>query len=176
MNCGRRNLQLTLAILKPDLVSMPLHLEHVRSVILRNNFFILQSQVLNMSRSKAEEFYAEHSNKFFFNRLVTYMSSGPCHVHIMARENAISEWRKLMGMTKVFRTRYLEPGSIRGQVGLTDTRNSTHGSDSDETARQEMIFFFPTFDRDQIVNEVFPKIPESNLSVMLDRVKFVHTI
>ena len=53
-----------------------------------------------------------------------------------------------MGPTKVFKTRYEQPDTIRGLFGITDTRNSSHGSDSEETARQEIQFFFPEFDFD----------------------------
>ena len=53
-----------------------------------------------------------------------------------------------MGPTKVFKTRYEQPNTIRGLFGITDTRNSSHGSDSEETARQEIQFFFPEFDFD----------------------------
>jgi len=58
-----------------------------------------------------------------------------------------------MGPTKVFKTIYDDPQSIRGQFGLTDTRNSTHGSDSDETARKEINFFFPEFNVDDWFKE-----------------------
>ena len=54
----------------------------------------------------------------------------------------------MMGPTKVFKTRYEQPDTIRGLFGITDTRNSSHGSDSEETARQEIQFFFPEFDFD----------------------------
>ncbi|KAB7506682.1 Nucleoside diphosphate kinase 6 [Armadillidium nasatum] len=63
----------------------------------------------------------------------------------MAHENAILKWRQLMGPTKVFRAHIESPNSIRGNIGLTDTRNSTHGSDSVENATQEIKFFFPEF-------------------------------
>ncbi|XP_053385399.1 nucleoside diphosphate kinase 6-like [Mercenaria mercenaria] len=81
------------------------------------------------------------------------MSSGPISTHILARDNAIVEWRKLMGATKVFKTIHDDPDSIRGKFGLTDTRNSTHGSDSDENALKEMNFFFPEFDVADWYNE-----------------------
>ena len=86
------------------------------------------------------------------------------------------EWRTLMGPTKVFRSRFTDPETIRGQVGLTDTRNSTHGSDSDETARQEMKFFFPKFDPDLFFVNDSKKIPENNFDLHLDKDNFVHRI
>ena len=141
-------LQLTLAILKPDVTAHPHVVHKIKEAILERGFYIVRSKRLHLTRGRAGEFYKEHEGKFFHNRLVTFMSSGPISTHILARENAISEWRKLMGPTKVFKTIHEDPGSLRGQFGLTDTRNSTHGSDSDETARREIGFFFPEFNID----------------------------
>ena len=127
-------LHLTLAIFKPDLTIRPFSLEHVRHLLIKNDFIVIKSKQEHLSKNKVKEFYKEHEGKFFYNRLVTYMSSGESHIHILGRENeAIKTWRTLMGPTKVFKTRYDQPESIRGQFGLTDTRNSSHGSDSDET-------------------------------------------
>ncbi|NXM85761.1 NDK6 kinase, partial [Oenanthe oenanthe] len=72
--------------------------------------------------------------------------SGPMWAYILAHEDAVSLWRSLMGPTKVFRARHSDPGSIRGAYGLTDTRNTTHGSDSPASASREIAFFFPEFD------------------------------
>ena len=79
-----------------------------------------------------------------------------------------------MGPTKVFKTRYSDPETIRGQFGLTDTRNSTHGSDSDATARKEMAFFFPDFDPEQFFREISPKLSLEATDVEFDEDKFVH--
>jgi nucleoside-diphosphate kinase len=125
-----------------------------------------------LSRERAEEFYIEHRNKFFYNRLVSFMSSGVCHFHILMREDAIKTWRTLMGPTKVFKTRYESPDTIRGRFGLTDTRNCSHGSDSEETAQKEIAFFFPEFDQKSF------DATERSLFVQnkcfLDRIQFVH--
>ncbi|XP_059156656.1 nucleoside diphosphate kinase 6-like isoform X2 [Physella acuta] len=102
-----------------------------------------------MTHAQAEEFYAEHRGKFFQNRLVSFMSSGPIWSHVLCGDDAIARWRKLMGPTKVLKTVFEDPQSIRGLYGLTDTRNCTHGSDSNETARREINFFFPEFNIDQ---------------------------
>lgn len=141
-----RTLQLTLAIFKPNLVSHP-HLVHqIKDRIHKKGFLFIRSKRMHLTRTRVEDFYREHEGRFFYNRLVSFMSSGPISTHILARENAINEWRKLMGATKVFKTIHEDPDSIRGKFGLTDTRNSTHGSDSDETALKEIKFFFPEFD------------------------------
>ena len=139
------NLQLTLAILKPDLLQHPPYHRRVQQMILDSDFLVVRSNTIHLSSSRAEKFYEEHREKFFYNRLVTFMSSGPCQPLILAREDAISGWRELMGPTKVFRTRFSHPESVRGRFGLTDTRNVSHGSDSEETARAEISFFFPEF-------------------------------
>ena len=66
--------------------------------------------------------------KFFFERLVTYMSSGETEALVLARHRAVEKWRELMGPTKPTYAKSLSPSSIRGLYGLTDTRNSVHGS------------------------------------------------
>ena len=144
-----RKLQLTLAIIKPDVIAQPHAAEEIRNIILRNNFLFVKSNRLQLSRQRVGQFYAEHEGKFFYNRLVSYMTSGPITTHILARHDAIPLWRQMMGPTKVFKTIYQEPQSIRGRFGLTDTRNSTHGSDSEESAKKEIEFFFPEFDIDK---------------------------
>merc|ERR1719341_1140319 len=87
-------------------------------MIIENNFLVVRSKILNLPRSRAEQFYAEHKEKFFYTRLVTFMSSGPCQPLILARQQAITGWRELMGPTKVFKTRYSHPDSIRGRFEL----------------------------------------------------------
>ena len=145
-----RKLQLTLAIFKPDLTLRPYSVEFVRDIILKNDFIFIRSKFEHLSRSKVENFYKEHEAKFFYNRLVTYMASGKSQIYILGRENeAIHKWRSIMGPTKVFKTRFENPDTIRGSFGISDTRNSTHGSDSDDNARAEIAFFFPDFDYDQ---------------------------
>ncbi|XP_058468479.1 nucleoside diphosphate kinase 6 isoform X2 [Solea solea] len=122
-------LQLTLAAIKPDAVAHPLMLEALHQRILENNFVIVRCKDLVWSRKDSERFYSEHSGRFFYQRLVEFMSSGPMRAYILAREDGIRHWRELMGPTKVFRARFTSPASIRAQYGLTDTRNTTHGSD-----------------------------------------------
>uniref|UniRef100_A0A3B5KHL7 Nucleoside diphosphate kinase B n=1 Tax=Takifugu rubripes TaxID=31033 RepID=A0A3B5KHL7_TAKRU len=121
-------LQLTLAVIKPDAVAHPLMLEALHQRILDNSFVIVRCKDLVWRRQDSERFYAEHSGRFFYQRLVEFMSSGPMRAYVLAREDAIRHWRDLMGPTKVFRARHTSPASIRAQFGLTDTRNTTHGS------------------------------------------------
>ena len=137
--------ELTLAILKPDLVANPTDLDAVKSLIIQSNFRVLRQRRLRLSAADARRFYAEHDGKFFFNRLVTYMTSGEIEACVLCKPDAIADWRRLMGPTKVLKAIYERPDSIRGRYGLTDTRNATHGSDSVDNAVKEIAFFFPDF-------------------------------
>lgn len=111
-----------------------------------------------------ENFYAEHRGKFFFNRLTTYMSSGPFKAVLLfhPNKNAIKEWRAIIGKTQPIRAKLLEEEeatedgrrSLRALFGITDTRNSFHGSDSPETALRESKFFFPEFDYDAFAKKL----------------------
>nr|CAG4648371.1 EOG090X0HUX [Moina brachiata] len=141
-----QRLQLTLAILKPDIVKVPCYLKEVRRKMLSAGFSFVRSKEICLKQSDAERFYYEHNKRFFYNRLITFMSSGPIHIHIIAHNNAIKHWRDLMGPTKTFIAQYQAPDSLRGSFGLTDTRNSMHGSDSETSALKEISFFFPSFD------------------------------
>ncbi|XP_042860981.1 nucleoside diphosphate kinase 6-like [Penaeus japonicus] len=141
----RGPLQLTLALLKPDVTRVPHVIQAIRSKILSEKFLVVRHKEVRLSKQDTERFYGEHQGKFFYNRLVTFMASGPTQALVLAREDAIKHWRALMGPTKVYKTKYEAPYTLRGLYGLTDTRNSTHGSDSPETAAQEMKFFFPEF-------------------------------
>ncbi|KAG8440135.1 hypothetical protein GDO86_006073 [Hymenochirus boettgeri] len=145
MFCWTRPLQLTLALIKPDALAHPIIFEAVHKKILENNFLIVRSKELYWGSTDSQKFYCEHSGRFFYQRLVEFMSSGPMQAYILAHEDAVQLWRSLMGPTKVFRARLMAPGTVRGDLGLTDTRNTTHGSDSKESACREIAFFFPEF-------------------------------
>jgi len=138
-------LQLTLAILKPDVFAHPLKYQYVQTRILEAGFYVIKSAVFHPTLELVEQFYEEHREKFFYNRLITFLSSDTLSVHILARENAISYWRNMIGPTKVFKAIHEDPECIRSMVGVSDTRNSVHGSDSPETAKREINFFFPQF-------------------------------
>ncbi|KAI4872756.1 hypothetical protein NFI96_026993 [Prochilodus magdalenae] len=155
LRCARV-LQLTLAVIKPDAVAHPLILEALHQKILEDKFFIVRKKDLMWRRSDSERFYAEHKGRFFYQRLVEFMSSGPMRAYILAREDAIVRWRELMGPTKVYRARYTSPSTIRALYGLTDTRNTTHGSDSEESAQREIAFFFPEFSVEQWLEKEEP--------------------
>lgn len=100
----------------------------MRAIIDKNGFKIATSKHGYITEAEAHAFYEEHTGKFFFNRLVTFMCSGPCAFYVLAKVNAIEDWRKLLGPTKVYKAQFTHPESIRGSIGLTDTRNAAHGS------------------------------------------------
>ncbi|KAK3857936.1 hypothetical protein Pcinc_035844 [Petrolisthes cinctipes] len=170
---SRLPLQLTLALLKPDVTRVPPVLKAIQHKIIDEGFLVVRSKEMRLRQEQMEKFYEEHKGKFFYNRLITFMASGPTHALILAHENAIKHWREVMGPTKVYRTKYEAPHTIRGRYGLTDTRNSTHGSDAEDTAAREMKFFFPEF-----CQEVWYKEQESRFRrrmVVLDEDTFVHS-
>ncbi|XP_007066796.2 nucleoside diphosphate kinase 6 isoform X1 [Chelonia mydas] len=120
-------------------------IQAVHETILNNKFLIVRTKELMWRREDSQRFYQEHSGRFFYRRLVEFMTSGPMRAYILAHEDAVARWRSLMGPTKVYRARNTAPDSIRGAYGLTDTRNTIHGSDSAASARREIAFFFPEF-------------------------------
>ncbi|XP_003704529.1 nucleoside diphosphate kinase 6 isoform X1 [Megachile rotundata] len=143
---SQKYLQLTLAIIKPHIVKSPFVLQKIRNLIIDNNFKIVRSRRSIITQADAEKFYGEHKEKFFYNRLLTFMCSGPSDIHILADYDAIAKWRQLMGPTKTYEAQYIAPDTIRGMFGLSDTRNATHGSDSVESAKREISILFKDFD------------------------------
>ncbi|KAG0036306.1 Nucleoside diphosphate kinase 6 [Podila clonocystis] len=141
--------RITLALLKPDLSANSLKVDKVFAHIQKNEFNVLAHKKLLWSKADAETFYGEHRGKFFFERLCGYMTSGHFHALILEKPNAITDWRALIGPTHPPRARINAPDTLRSLYGMTDTRNSFHGSDADETAKDEIRFFFPEFDIEQ---------------------------
>ena len=130
----------TLALIKPDALSKS---EEVLDVIRNNGFTVLQKRRVRLSPEEASDLYAEHYGKLFFPSLIAYMSSGPILALVLAKENAIADWRKLLGPTSSKRARQEDPESLRAKYGTDDTRNGLHGSDSQYSAEKEIRFIFP---------------------------------
>ncbi|XP_030722852.1 nucleoside diphosphate kinase 6 isoform X1 [Globicephala melas] len=151
-------LQLTLALIKPDAVAHPLILEAVHQQILSNKFLIVRMRELLWRKEDCQKFYQEHEGRFFYQRLVEFMASGPIRAYILAHKDAIQLWRTVMGPTRVFRARHVAPDTIRGSFGLTDTRNTTHGSDSVVSASREIAAFFPDFSEQRWYEEEEPQL------------------
>lgn len=161
-------MEISLALLKPHVLRNTYALKQIKALI-GNNFNILESKEVHITKELSERFYAEHKGKFFYHRLTSFMNryvivclqlfifvrlncfdmsifSGPCYAFILQREECIQKWRSLMGPTKVFKAVYSEPDCIRALYGLSDTRNACHGSDSEVSALREIAILFPEFD------------------------------
>lgn len=135
----------TFAMIKPDVANNPIARDCAFKIIAQEGFEIVRSKKTHMSIKSAEEFYSEHKDKFFYNRLITFMSSSYIYALILGKANAIESWRCLIGKANVYRTIYSDPNCLRSRFGLSDTRNAFHGSDSEPTVRREASFFFPEF-------------------------------
>ena len=140
-----KTLQRTLTIIKPDAVR-----KHAVGDIIeqfeKNGFHILAMKMLEISKHQAQQFYAVHAGKSFFNSLTDFMSSGPVVVVALEKEDAIAELRKLMGATNPANA---EEGTIRKKWATSIEHNAIHGSDADDTARFELSFFFAGYELTQ---------------------------
>ncbi|MEF3254621.1 MAG: nucleoside-diphosphate kinase [Deferribacterales bacterium] len=128
----------TFAIIKPDAVAAG-YTGKIIDRIEKEGFKIVAMKKIWMTKKMAEGFYAVHASKPFFNDLTTFMSSGPSVVMILEKENAIADWRKLMGATNPANA---EEGTLRKEFGKNIDNNAVHGSDAPETAMQETRYFF----------------------------------
>lgn len=128
----------TLGIIKPDGVSRKL----VGSVLKRleqEGINIAAIKMIRMTKDQAKGFYKVHEGKPFFESVTTFMSSGPCVVMILEGEGVIRRYRELMGATNY---KEAEEGTIRQEFATDIERNVVHGSDSEDTARFEIGYFF----------------------------------
>lgn len=132
------SLQRTLSIIKPDAVK-----RHLIGAILarfeQQGFNIAAAKMVHLNREQAEGFYAEHQGKPFFEPLVEYMISAPVFVSVLEKENAVQDYRTLMGTTN---PETAAEGTIRRDFALNQRENSVHGSDSPESAAREIAYFF----------------------------------
>tara|TARA_B100000401_G_C52168500_1_gene422168 strand:+ start:61 stop:471 length:411 start_codon:yes stop_codon:yes gene_type:complete len=128
----------TLSIIKPDAVERNL-IEEIKSIFLKNNLIIKEDKKIQITKEEAAEFYKIHQSKPFYDALCSYLSSGPIVVMVLEGENAVSKNRKLMGATD---PKNADENTIRKLYGISIDKNSVHGSDSIENAKQEINFFF----------------------------------
>lgn len=131
--------QRTLAMIKPDAVRAH-NIGNIIAMIEKAGFSIAAMKMVKLSKAQAEEFYAVHSGKGFFEGLTTFMSSGKIVALALEKEEAIKGWRDLMGATNPAQA---AEGTIRKSYGKSIDENATHGSDAPETAAVEVKFFFP---------------------------------
>ena len=132
------NLERTLSIIKPDAVERNLT-EEIKSILIKNKLEIKEIKKIHITKDEAAEFYKVHQTKPFYDRLCSYLSSGPIVVMILEGENAISTNRKIMGATDPQKA---DKGTIRKEFGISIDKNSVHGSDSISNAKKEIDFFF----------------------------------
>ena len=132
------NIEQTLSIIKPDAIERNLQ-DKIKQEFTSKNFEIIKEKKIHISKEEAEQFYKVHESKPFYNDLCAYLSSGPIIVISLQRENAVAENRKLMGATNPLDA---EEGTLRKKYGISIDKNSVHGSDSLETAKIELDFFF----------------------------------
>ena len=132
------SLERTLSIIKPDAVERELETK-IKKIFLDNKLNIVDSKKIQISKEEAEEFYKVHQTKPFYEKLCSYLSSGPIIVIILYGEKAIQKNRDLMGDTD---PKKAKDGTIRKLYGISIDKNSVHGSDSTDNAKAEIDFFF----------------------------------
>ena len=133
----------TFTMIKPDAVENG-HIGGILDKINAAGFRIVAMKMTRLSTQKAGEFYAVHSERPFYGELVEFMSSGPITAAILEKDNAVEDFRKLIGATD---PKKAEPGTIRNLFAKSIEANAVHGSDSDENAEIEGSFFFSKLER-----------------------------
>jgi nucleoside-diphosphate kinase len=129
---------LTFTIIKPDAVRNG-HSGKIIDQIIESGFRVKAMKLLWLSEKTAGEFYAIHRERPFFKDLVEFMTSGPCVPMILEKDNAVEDFRTLIGSTNPANA---APGTIRNRFAKSIDANAIHGSDSDENALREGSFFF----------------------------------
>lgn len=136
----------TFSIIKPGAVSRNVT-GKINAMIEEAGFVIIAQKMLHISKEKAAGFYIIHKDRPFYNDLVNYMSSSPIVVQVLKKEDAVVDYRTLMGATNPINA---DAGTIRAVYGVSIDDNAVHGSDSLENANIEIKYFFDSsevFDR-----------------------------
>ena len=128
----------TFAMIKPDAIQNG-HLGKILNRIIIAKFKILGAKLIQMTKTQAEEFYAMHRERPFFEDLTSFMSSGHTMVLALEKENAVSAWRETIGSTNPDEA---AEGTIRKDFATSLSKNAVHGADSDENATVELGFWF----------------------------------
>ena len=129
---------LTFGIIKPDAVSAG-NSGHIIQRINDTGFKLRAMKTLHLTLKQAEGFYAVHRERPFFGGLTEFMSSAPCVVMVLEKDDAVKAWRNLMGATDPANA---DEGTLRKDFGGSVGENAVHGSDSDENAAIEIAYFF----------------------------------
>ena len=138
MDRGEIIMEKTLAIIKPDATNRNI-IGEIISIIENNKFKVVRLSSMILTESKAKEFYDIHSSKPFFDALIEYMTSGMIVAIVLERDNAVREFRDLIGDTNPDNAK---DGTIRKKFALNQSNNSIHGSDSNENAIREIKLIF----------------------------------
>ena len=138
----------TLAIIKPDAVQKG-YTGEIISMIIKAGFKIRAMRMVHLTKESAGGFYEIHKERSFFNELLDYMTSGPCIPIYLEKENAVEDYRKLIGATD---PKKAAEGTVRKLYATDIQFNAVHGSDSDENAEKEISHFFS---RNDILNNYF---------------------
>ena len=128
----------TFAIIKPDAVKAG-NTGKIYDRIIQAGFHIMSAKLLKLTEEQARGFYAVHKERPFFGDLIEFMTSGPCMVLALQKDNAVSSWRDTIGATN---PEDAEDNTIRKDFASNVQENAVHGSDSDENAEKEIAFFF----------------------------------
>ncbi len=128
----------TLSIIKPDAVAKNV-IGQIYSRFEQSGLRIVGAKMRQLSKADAEGFYAVHRERPFFAPLVEFMSSGPVMIQVLEGENAVARHREIMGATN---PKDAAPGTIRADFAESIDANAVHGSDAEDTARQEIEYFF----------------------------------
>lgn len=133
----------TFTMIKPDAFSRG-HAGAILDIILKSGFKLIALKMTQLTPGKAGEFYAVHSHRPFYGELVEFMSRGPIVAAILEKDNAVADFRKLIGATDPAKA---DQGTIRQLFAESIGENAIHGSDSDENALAEGNFFFSNLER-----------------------------
>src|SRR5574343_25147 len=133
----------TFTMIKPDAVANG-HAGKILDQIIQAGFKLVALKYTRLSEEKAGEFYAIHRERPFYGELVSFMSSGPIYAAILEKDNAVEDFRKLIGATDPSKA---DEGTIRQRFAKSIDANAIHGSDSDENAQIEGDFFFSADER-----------------------------
>tara|TARA_B110000881_G_C18562617_1_gene510719 strand:+ start:997 stop:1416 length:420 start_codon:yes stop_codon:yes gene_type:complete len=128
----------TFTMLKPDTVESN-NIGNVTQMITDSGFVIKAMKLTQLSKDQAKEFYSVHKERPFYGELVEYMTSGPIVAAVLEKDNAVEDFRNLIGSTDPSEA---EDGTIRKKYAESKGRNAVHGSDSDENAQIEAAFHF----------------------------------
>ncbi|XP_075685847.1 thioredoxin domain-containing protein 6 isoform X2 [Rhinoderma darwinii] len=156
----------TLAAIKPD--ALEEHRDEIMERIQAAGFTVSHIKETNLNQEVAEEFYKEHKGKPFFDQLTNYMCRGPCLMMILSKENAVQEWRSLMGPTDPTEAQTSSPESLRSLFAKSILQNAVHGSSNLNHAMEKMKFIFGDIELERTNNET---LTQSFLNDTADEVK-----